>query len=264
MGLLLNRAKANTATTGTGAATPGSGVSPFRSWSAAGAGAGEWYFYLIEDGAAWETDLGYYNGTTITRPGTSSPYFESSTGALISLSGSATIACIASKKMQGPVLIGRTVLTGTAASISFTGIPAAFEDLEIVLTARLTSTGNIVRMRFNGDTGNNYDFNRENRFGQASGFAVSYIEAGVTCYSSTPANYPGELITRIPGYARTTFYKSAQGVDKVMGTSASNAQVYHGVNNAWWRNTAAITQVELFPDTGNFDVGTVCSLYGKG
>lgn len=98
MGLILNRAKANTATTGTGAATPGSAVSPFQTWSAAGATSGFWYDYLIEDGASWEMGVGLYNGTTITRGGPGvDPWFTSSSGALLSLSGSATIACVANK-----------------------------------------------------------------------------------------------------------------------------------------------------------------------
>lgn len=98
MGLLLNRAKANTATTGTGAVTPGGAVTPFQTWSAAGATSGNWYDYLIEDGAAWEMGVGLYNGTTITRGGPGvDPWFTSSTGALLNLSGSATIACVANK-----------------------------------------------------------------------------------------------------------------------------------------------------------------------
>lgn len=98
MGLLLNRAKANTSTTGTGAVTPGGAVTPFQTWSAAGAASGYWYDYLIEDGANWEMGVGFYNGTTITRPGPGvDPWFTSSTAALLNLTGSATIACVANK-----------------------------------------------------------------------------------------------------------------------------------------------------------------------
>lgn len=105
---LLNRAKANTSTTGTGTVTLGSGVVPFQSWSAAGAVSGRAYDYLIEDGTNWELGTGIYNsGTgTVTRPGPGvDPNFESSTGSLINLSGSATIACVENKNVGNWKLI---------------------------------------------------------------------------------------------------------------------------------------------------------------
>lgn len=103
MGLLTNRAKANTSTVGTGAVTPGSAVSPFQTWSASGAISGISYDYLIEFGTAWECGTGLYNGTTITRPGPGvDPNFESSTGSLLSLSGTgATIANVENKNTAG-------------------------------------------------------------------------------------------------------------------------------------------------------------------
>jgi hypothetical protein len=98
MGLLLNRVKASTATVGTGAVTLGGAVAPYQSWAAGGAVAGNYYDYLIEDGASWEIGVGLYNGTTITRPGPGvDPWFASSSGALLNLSGSATVACVANK-----------------------------------------------------------------------------------------------------------------------------------------------------------------------
>lgn len=98
MGLLLNRAKASTSTTGTGAVTLGGAVAPFQAWSAAGATSGNWYDYLIEDGVNWEMGVGLYNGTTITRGGPGvDPWFTSSTGSLLALTGAATIACVANK-----------------------------------------------------------------------------------------------------------------------------------------------------------------------
>jgi len=92
-GNFLDRVMQSTATTGTGAVTLGSAVLPYRTFAAAGAVDATVYWYLIEDGStAWEVGYGTYtsSGTTLSRN-----LVASSTGSLLSLSGTATVACIA-------------------------------------------------------------------------------------------------------------------------------------------------------------------------
>ena len=86
---LVNRAKVDTATTGTGTITLGSAKSSFQTFANAGVVDGNVIRYSIEDGTNFEIGTGTYTatGTTLTRTVTES----SNSGSAINLSGSAVV-----------------------------------------------------------------------------------------------------------------------------------------------------------------------------
>ena len=119
MANIVNRVWVNTATTGTGTVTLGSATTNYQTPTAAGMINGASYDYLILDGTtAWEVGTGVYtvSGLTLTRPGPGvDANFSSSTNALISLSGSATIAVVANQNTLAQKITG----SGAPGSLSY-------------------------------------------------------------------------------------------------------------------------------------------------
>jgi hypothetical protein len=90
MAKLVNRAKMDTSTTGTGTLTLGSAEAGYMSFADAGVSDGDVVQYVIEDdNDAWEIGTGTYtaSGTTLTRTVTQS----SNSDAAINLSGVASV-----------------------------------------------------------------------------------------------------------------------------------------------------------------------------
>jgi len=268
MGLLINRAVANTTTTGAGTVTLGSAVSPYQSWSAAGAVNGLTYAYLIQDSnGAWEIGEGVYSssGPTLTRN-----MEQSSTGSLLNLSGSATVACVAGAADSGPQLIGSVTCSGDQASVNFSVLPTTgFRDLELHVWGRSSTDGSAdyVAIQFNGDTGANYDWQR---WGTAGGTGFNGGAAGVsaanitTCPGATaPGNAAGGGVAQIGDYQGTTFWKTGVCNGGGNGGSGGFGQ------GAWfdWQNTEAITSILVFPaglsGSAYWVNGTVISLYAR-
>ncbi len=164
-------------------------------------------------------------------------------------------------------LIETQALGADAGSVTFSAIPGTYEHLMILWTARGTDAGNPdVYLRFNGDTGANYDRELLSAVGASAAAAPSVAQTAI----QTIGTMPGSAATagraaggaiRIPSYARTTFWKTAVGdFSDIRATGGGNELA--GMTGGIWRSTAAITSVTLLPSAGNFLAGRVFSLYG--
>jgi hypothetical protein len=167
------------------------------------------------------------------------------------------------------VLITETALSGTAASVPFSSIPATYRDLRIVVRGRSDAAGvnNVdLRMQFNGDTGANYDSvftinNNSNTFFNGEIIAGTYGYMGQVSAATAPAGVPGVSEIRVYDYRGTTWNKEWQA-HCATKRAASTGNLFNFHTSGQWRSTAAITSLTVLPSAGNFIAGTVVSLYG--
>ena len=160
-----------------------------------------------------------------------------------------------------PVLIASTTLASTAASITFSSIPATYSALILYMTvksARIDYYDNMY-LRFNNDTAGNY--NDQLQGTSATSLGAFTINAASNFMSSMFSYHQ----VQIPQYASTAMHKLA------VWTHNPN---FNGSSSAWspavatggfanvWKNTNAVNRIDLFCYTGPFAVSTSVQLYG--
>jgi hypothetical protein len=152
--------------------------------------------------------------------------------------------------------ISTTTLGTTAASVTFSSIPATYTDLVVVVVGSITSGNENFLVQFNSDTASNYS---DTSIGGNGTTAISNRETSNTAircnsYGSITTNLSQYNIS-IMNYANTTTYKTtlSRGNNTGTGTSA---------NVGLWRSTAAINAVKLLPSASTFTSGSTFTLYG--
>lgn len=162
-----------------------------------------------------------------------------------------------------------TLTLGVAGPVNFANIPASYTHLLLLgyLRQDAAITEGTVRLRFNQDSGNNYQEELNsylNATASAAGqVAQGQIQIGHSPGGSAPASYFGVLSIYIPFYGGTSNFKPALGDSYSALSSAATGQ-----RRTWagghWLSTAAINHVNIFgaSGAGDFATGTVVSLYG--
>lgn len=173
----------------------------------------------------------------------------------------------------GLALIQRQLLAAPAATVTFANIPQNYENLVLRYTAQQAGAGiTDLRLRFNGDAGNNYDNAQCGLNGPAAGTGnpgmTTYGESGASGipigslpHTGMGAGLPGSGFAVIPGYARTVFNKQVTAQWSRFSAAAQNLS-YTAAGE--WHNTAAVVSLLLFTANGaNLIAGCVFSLYGE-
>jgi len=159
---------------------------------------------------------------------------------------------------------------GTSDTIDFSNIPATYKHLAIIGMGRGDGAvaESLVTVRFNGDTGANYnwqDMKGENAANSAaSSTGDTGIDIGQVACASAGAGYAGGIEITIPNYMTTDFFKYliAKTIH-IPSAVAVDFSLRHVGGE--WDDLTAIDQIELILTTGsagNWDDGTTFTLYG--
>jgi hypothetical protein len=161
-----------------------------------------------------------------------------------------------------------SVGSGGTSTVSFTSIPSTFVHLQIRFIVRentgsVSNTSDNFRIRYNGDTGSNYSLQRifqnenNNNAGDFYANQTDVVASGLAGASTTASVFSGGIID-IYNYANTNMYKSMKS--KMGSVNATNGGIFY--TGGVWRNTNAITSIELRPDTGDLAQYSHVALYG--
>jgi hypothetical protein len=160
---------------------------------------------------------------------------------------------------NSPRLLARTALTGTASSISVTGIPLR-DNLQIKATIINTGGTILPGIRFNNDTATNYaDQTNYSNGATAATVSQTRIPAGA---SSIATGYPQHILVdllNISGYMKVCFVR----VQDIFSTNATTSLNYADINGKW-ASTAQATRVDFYniSGTGSFAATSYVEIYG--
>jgi hypothetical protein len=152
-------------------------------------------------------------------------------------------------------LIDSTVLGSSAASVTFSSIPATYRDLVLVVSTIAVSASLQVEIELNDDTATNY-------------FQVRMVGDGS---SATSAANSREAFTLTP--AASIFEESFMGILQIMDYSATdkhktalgrgNLPAQRVIANASrWANTAAVNKLKIYTIANTYPAGSSFYLYG--
>lgn len=163
-------------------------------------------------------------------------------------------------------LISSNVLTGSAASVTFSSIPSTYTDLVLRISARTDDTNvndNTVLVRLNGNSSAIYSRTTIRGNGAT---AVSFQGSGATSFN-TVANINGSGATAntftsieiyIPSY--TVAQNKPISFDNAQETNATTA--YRLASAGLFSSTTAVSSISLDNGPQNFVSGSSFYLYG--
>ena len=162
-------------------------------------------------------------------------------------------------------LISSNVLTSSAASVTFSSIPATYTDLVLKYASRSDTSTTSLNITFNSDTATNYSStylygDGTNAVSGRDTSVANINEAVKSNASASTANTFTNNEIYIPSYT-VSQNKPLSSFTAMELNSATNT--YVGAGAHLWRNTAAVSSIQLALAGGaNFVSGSSFYLYG--
>ena len=145
--------------------------------------------------------------------------------------------------------LATVTLASTAATVTFSSIPATMRDLIVVVNGN-TSANQFTGLRFNSDSGSNYSMVRM--------YTGPSSSADTRTYGLLTTGNPSltlNAIAQIMDYSATDKHKTVL----IRSNIPADNVAAHAVR---WANTAAITTVAVEAISTTWAVGTTINLYG--
>ncbi len=171
-------------------------------------------------------------------------------------------------EMIEEVIVG----AGGSVSVSFTSIPGTYRTLVLAMNLRSERDGGVEYdrpyIRFNSDSGNNYDYLNLFEVGSnvddySAGRAANFIYVGYCENSNSRASCFSPCIIQIPQYVNTDIEKYCLCRSILMGDRSVDADLIEAHNVGAWRNTSAITSILIaLGSASDIAEDSVITLYG--
>jgi hypothetical protein len=176
----------------------------------------------------------------------------------------------------GPVAAGNAyehlesqVLGTAVASVSFSNLNSTYgstyQHLQIryvVRGASVSSGSGDIRFRLNSDTGSNYAYHdlraSASSISSNAASSTSFIRLGFFPFDGLTANSFAVGVAD----ALDPFETTKNTTLRASSGQHTSAEPFVFTNSGFWNNTAAVTTIEIYPESGNWKIGSRFSLYG--
>lgn len=152
--------------------------------------------------------------------------------------------------------LANITLGSAASSIVFGSIPSTYRDLVVVLVGQGSTTLQ-GRIRLNGDTGSNYNYQRMSGNGSSpsalaqSSQTFGYVSAIAQATSTSALQMKINIMDYSITNKQTTMISRADNANNGTDTFVNR-----------WANTSAVTSVTILTSTGDWSAGTTAAIYG--